>query len=228
MKKVFYILTISLALFLSAGISSADIIFNYNDDYANWPGYPQSPPYTVLPYDQIGLNPTVSGATITVDDNFYLKSINMLVSNLRATETLFINTMWDRTTPYDQWDYLAKFGGEFYEVSSSFTPSDYILVPGPLGGRIGHPYSIDGGVLTAASGLESIQAIPSFPGATNLIYTFSEGAIQLYDANTGFVVGFSGDCGNDVFLTPVPEPITMLLLGLGLVGIAGMRRKFHR
>jgi hypothetical protein len=34
--------------------------------------------------------------------------------------------------------------------------------------------------------------------------------------------------GNPVALTSVPEPATMLLLGLGLMGLAGVRRKFRK
>ena len=46
-------------------------------------------------------------------------------------------------------------------------------------------------------------------------------------------VGFHWDmkCGNDVVegqVPAVPEPTTMLLLGLGLVGLAGVRRKFKQ
>ena len=34
--------------------------------------------------------------------------------------------------------------------------------------------------------------------------------------------------GAEVDLSPVPEPTTMLLLGLGLIGLSGFRRKFRK
>ena len=46
--------------------------------------------------------------------------------------------------------------------------------------------------------------------------------------NLGDIVGYYVDANNTRhgFLTTVPEPTTMLLPGLGLVGLAGVRRKF--
>ena len=53
--------------------------------------------------------------------------------------------------------------------------------------------------------------------------------LSFLPAGTQFICHFTMECGNDNLmgqgLTPVPEPATMLLFEMGLVGLAGLARK---
>ena len=102
-----------------------------------------------------------------------------------------------------------------------------------LGGGGGHgdgrqAFSQPNAPANSASGSGNGQQASSGSGATD---TYSRAG-----SYSGFIVTMLGyhwtqGCGNDVVeegTFPVPEPATALMLVLGLVGLAGARRKFFK
>lgn len=213
------IILLALFILVPSIAAAAPITYTYSDNYKNWIGW------EVDPRDNIS-NPLVGDMTIVVDGG-YLKSISINVVNRLTWDSLFINTNWSGfKADYQSWDFYVR--DDFYNTNTAFNGDakiysvdkvyEYLIVTNP-NYRDGHPSGIN---LDPGKGLLD-------PGSATVEETFS-GSTLLYEftnvpITNSFVVGYSQFCANDVFLTRVPEPSTMLLLGLGLTGFAMLRKR---
>lgn len=217
MRKGLKIGVIVAAIFFLFGGSAMAIQYTYPDVTDSWPGY--------TPYgsDSIG-HPQIDSMVVTINDSTsFLESVVLNIANRVVPDSLFINTGGDGK-PYEAWDFwvedltaLTHTDGTLYEyeVGSVY---EYRITTFPY--RPDHPVGFLSGFTADTLG----RLISVVGTASTLTYTFSTApdvGIYMY---SDFVIGYTPDCANDVILTP--EPMSLLLLGLGLIGMAGIRRKF--
>jgi len=211
MKKGSKMCLIVAAIFFLFCGSAMAVTYTYNDNTDSFPGY------TPAGFDEYG-GPKITSMEITINDNTNdLMSVVVNLTDRRLFDSLFINT--GGAGPYEAWDFYVKDYWEagypkFYAVAAQYDYQTATEAGHPYP-RPDHPVGFDSGITEVANILQSVV----YNGSA-VIYSFDSGIVM----QPGFVVGYTAWCANDVILTP--EPMSLLLLGLGLIGVAGIRRKF--
>ncbi len=236
MRASIIMILVALSLVLCTAAASAETI-SFGDSTIIWPNAPTT---VSLSDDTHGI-PDLIGGSFNFDGHVLTQiSLNYFLNESSS------QSLWNSFTPgdwffdFDQdgyWDVVihntgnnnySLFTGAWGYGSNGYAATDYVFATAG-NTRMGHPtYAKVEGVGTTVA-FDGWRSFSEVSGGGVVTSTWDLHLDLSGYSGQGFVYGFTISCANDVLFgeatVPTPEPASIVLAGIGLLGLCGLRKR---